>query len=281
LVLRALSKCLPGLILEIGIGLLSTAEAKKAQGPNEALTELRGIRLVFGEEPEGGMQLDGAFLKKLCGAHEFSQSEKNGHQMRFSTTFHAVVCSNADQPLPIRPVEGTHEKRVGYRMLHKFVAPGDPRIDDATIFAKEADLAETIGRDCWIPLLRLFHRLYHNVKAHGFDATESEYRIEYATDAGSHGVAFWVEQFEVYMPPAGDAGDAEAMGMEQIYNSLAPRGLDQHMTSDEFYKCGFKERLIVKIDAWRAAHGVTGRGGPRFKRPATGSKRFYGVRLRA
>merc|ERR1712185_856437 len=103
MLLTALAKCVPGLVKKINIHLFSTGESKKSSGPNEALCELQGVRLAYAEEPSHNMELDGGFLKDLCGGVEISTSRKHQHQIRYETTFHGALIYNDDMALTIKP----------------------------------------------------------------------------------------------------------------------------------------------------------------------------------
>ena len=86
----------------------------------------------------------------------------------------------------------------------------------------------------------------------------------------------WVSLFEVYTPVRGDEG----MGMKDIHDKLELLGLG--MTENDFYTSSFKALLQQKIKAYREAKGLPDQGAvPRYARPASGSHRFFGVRLAA
>jgi hypothetical protein len=272
--LHTLELALPGLVRKINISLLSTAESKKSSGPNEALAELQGLRIAYAEEPPANLVLDSGFLKDLCGGSEISTSRKNEHQIRFFTTFHVVLLSNNDTPLRIAPNgSAVREKRVGYRMMHRFARDGDPAIDDVIVFAKVDGFAQTVANDYWLSLLRALHLSYHNVLGHGFDAAPSEYRLEYPEDDDARDTAYWVALFDVVPTDASDDGKL----ISQIYTSLTSRGL--MLSEKAFYASGFKEAVMERLKAHRAANGIT-RGGPRYARSGPGSARFFGIQLR-
>ena len=54
----ALALYLPGVVRKIPIAMFSTSAKRSPEGPNEALAELRGVRLGYGEEPSTGLVLD-------------------------------------------------------------------------------------------------------------------------------------------------------------------------------------------------------------------------------
>ena len=264
----------PGLVRKINISLFSTAESKKSSGPNEALAELQGLRIAYAEEPPANLVLDGGFLKDLCGGSEISTSLKREHQIRFLTTFHAVLLSNNDTPLRIAPNgSAVREKRVGYRLMHRFVAACDPAIDDVTVFAKVDGLAQTVADGYWLSLLRALHLAYHNVLGYRFNAAPSEYRIEYPEDDDARDTAYWVALFDIVPTNSSDEG----VLISQVYHSLTSRGL--MLSETDFYTSGFKEAMIARLKAHRAANGIV-RGGPRYARNGPGSARFFGIQLR-
>ena len=277
MLLTAIAKCLPGLVKKVNISLFSTGESKKSSGPNEALCELQGVRLAYGEEPSHNIELDGGFLKDLCGGVEMSTSRKFGHQIRFETTLYPVFISNNDTALPIKPNDAaTRAKRVGWRMMNKFAPAGDASIDDVTVFPAENGLRELIANNYWIPMLRLMHMLYHQVLTRGFNKDATDYAIDFPVDEEARGMDYWVSLFEVYVPSKGEAG----VGMKDIYSLLSPKGLGV-MPENTFYASSFKNLLHQKINAFRAKERIAGSGGPRYASPRSGSMRFYGVRLPA
>ena len=275
MLLTALAKCLPGLVKKVSISLFSTTESKKSSGPNEALCELQGVRIAYAEEPSANLELDGGFLKDLCGGVELSTSKKFGHQIRFETTFYTALISNNDAALPIKPNDAaTRAKRIGWRMMNRFAPEGDESIDDATVFAAENGLRELIAKDYWISMLRLLHELYHRVLQHGFDKEATDYAIEFPADEAACGLDHWASLFEVYAPARGEGG----IGMKDVYEMLMPHGIG--MTENDFYNSGFKALMLQKIKAFRAANGLADQGVvPRLARAARGSEKFFGVRL--
>jgi len=275
MLLTALAKCLPGLVQKENISLFSTAESKKSSGPNEQLCGLQGKRLVYAEEPSHNIELDGGFLKDLCGGVEMSTSKKFGHQIRFDTTFYSALISNNDAALPIKPNDAaTRAKRVGWRMMNRFAPEGDASIDDVTVFAAENGLRELIADEYWIPMIRLLYELYHRVLRCGFDKGATEYAIDFPADEVARGIDHWVSLYEVYTPARGEDG----IGMKAIYDQLTPKGLG--MAENEFYTSSFKALLLQKVKAYRAANGLADQGVvPRLARQARGSEKFFGVRL--
>jgi hypothetical protein len=276
MLLTAIANCLPGLVKKINISLFSTGESKKSSGPNEALCELQGLRLAFAEEPPHNMELDGSFLKDLCGGVQMSTSRKNDHQIRFETTFYTVLISNNDTAQPIKPNDAaTREKRVGWRMMNKFVTKGNASIDNVTVFPAETGLRELISNDYWIPMLRLMHELYHQVLTRGFNEDATDNAIEFPVDEEARGMEFWVSLFEVYEPSRCEDG----VGMQEIYRLLSPKGLGM-MSKNTFYASSFKNLLHQKIKAFRATKGLADSGTvPRLAPPRSGSVKFFGVRL--
>mmetsp|Transcript_82832 Transcript_82832/g.165327 ORF Transcript_82832/g.165327 Transcript_82832/m.165327 type:complete len:646 (-) Transcript_82832:147-2084(-) len=271
--LTTLAKCLPGLVRKVNISLFSTAESKKSSGPNEALCELQGVRLPYAEEPSANLELDGGFLKDLCGGVEMSTSKKYGHQIRFETTFHVVLISNNDSALPIKPNDvNTRAKRVGWRMMNRFAPEGDASIDNVTVFAAENGLREEIADKYWISMLRLLHDRYHGVLQNGFNKDATEFAIEFPVDEEVRGMGHWVSKFEIYTPTRGEEG----LLISDIYAKLKENLIQ---TEQQFYVSNFKALLIQKIKAYRAANGITGNGGPRYAPPRNGPNRFFGVRL--
>jgi hypothetical protein len=253
MLLTAIAKCLPGLVKKVNISLFSTGESKKSSGPNEALCELQGVRLAYGEEPSHNIELDGGFLKDLCGGVEMSTSKKFGHQIRFETTFYSVL------------------------MMNKFAPEGDASIDDVTVFPAENGLRELIANNYWIPMLRLMHMLYHQVLTHGFNKDATDNAIDFPVDEEARGMDYWVSLFEVYVPSRGEAG----VGMKDIYSLLSPKGLGM-MPESTFYASSFKNLLHQKIKAFRATNGLPDQGTvPRLASPRSGSMKFFGVRLPA
>jgi hypothetical protein len=68
--------------------------------------------------------------------------------------------------------------------------------------------------------------------------------------------------------------------MQQIYNSLVPRGLE--MTEQQFTATTFRALLCDKIKAYCVANRLPEQGTvPRYARAASGSNKFFGVRLAA
>ena len=223
--------------------------------------------------------LDSGFLKDQCGGVEISTSLKHEHQMRFETTFHAFLISNSEGPLPIQPNDAaTRAKRVGWRLMNRFADAGDPAIDDATVYAAERGVRDLIGTRYWIPMLRVLHELYHEVMQGGdtprFDTTESEFAMEFPAATEARGIQYYVDLFEVYEPARGEDG----LGMQVIFQELK-ESHNLSMEETEFYASSFKALLVQKIEAYRAAHGIVGSGGPRFARQSLGGRKFFGVRL--
>jgi hypothetical protein len=281
MLLTALGKCLPGLVLKVNISLFTTCESKKSSGPNEALAELQGVRLAYAEEPSAGMVLDGGFLKDLCGGVEISTSKKNLHQIRFETTFHVFLVSNNEGALTIEPNEpGVRFKRVGWRMMNRFADAGDPAIDDATVFAAERGVRDLIGERYWISMLRILHQLYHDVmqgdSTPRFDLQVSEFALDFPSPPVARSMDYYVNLFEVYYPARGEEG----LGMRAIHSELVgSHGLQ--LSEDAFYNSSFKHLMIQKIKAYRAQHNIgdAQQGGPRYKRGSQGPYKFYGIRF--
>eukprot|EP00966_Prymnesium_polylepis_P117710 2721224-Prymnesium_polylepis.1 len=130
-------------------------------------------------------------------------------------------------------------------------------------------------------MLRILHELYHaRALQHGFDATETPYAMEFPPAEVARGIEHWVAMFEIYVPARGAQAVAEAVGMQQIYNSLVPRGLDT--TEQQFTATTFRALLCDKVKAYCVANGLPEQGTvPRYARAASGSNKFFGVRLAA
>ena len=279
MLLETLALVLPGLVKKTNISLFSTAESKTSSGPNEALAQLRGLRISYAEEPAAGLVLDGAFLKDLCGGVQIETSRKYEHQMRFDTTFHQVLICNNETPMKIDPYEGTAEKRFGYRMLNCFTAPDDHKIDNIHVFAREEGLREMLGRDHWVPVLRLLHEHYQQVCDHGFDKTETHYKMDFPPPEQKRGMQYYVGLYEIHEV---NRGDKSCLGMTEIYSELEGYGIGGEFTQQQFFSSSFKASMKTKIASWRAAHGISGTGGPRLALPPKGSgkEKFFGIRLR-
>ena len=281
MLLTALAKCLPGLVKSINISLFSTAEKKSSSGPNEALCELQGVRLAYAEEPSKDLVLDGGFLKDLCGGVEMSTSRKYKGQIRFETTFHPFLISNSDACLDISPNDAaTRAKRVGWRMMNTFAPPGDASIDNVTVFAADNGLRELIGNDYRISMICLLHEHYQRVLAHGFDATETDYKIDFPPPEVKRGIQYYVGLYDVYDIPR---GDATCFGMDTIYIQLSAEGIgiNNELSQQQFFSSAFKAAMVQKIKTFRAANGITGSGGPRLASPrGESTKKFFGIRLR-
>jgi hypothetical protein len=176
---------------------------------------------------------------------------------------------------------GVRSKRVGWRLMNRFVDSDDLSIDNVSVFAAERGVRDLIGERYWIPMLRIFHELYHGVMQGGdtprFDTTASDYALNFPPSTVKRGMDFYADLFEVYDPPRGSPGD---YNMEELYQELrASHRLDMH--DRDFYASSFKALLLQKIKTFRAQHGMPDsmQGGPRYKGPRSGSPRFYGVRL--
>lgn len=227
----------------------------------------------------GRLVLDGAFLKDLCGGVQIETRRVYEHQIHFDTTFHFVLISNNDLPLDINPREGTLEKRFGYRMLNRFAAPGDPSIDNCHVFPREEGLREQIGRDFCFSMLRLLHEYYQQVLEHGFDTTETVYKMEFPPPEEKRGIQYYVDLYEVHEVAR---GDKSCLGMQEIYSELESYGIRGEFTQQQFFSSCFKASMKTKIETWRAAHGISGTGGPRLaKAPGgTGKEKIFGINLR-
>eukprot|EP00966_Prymnesium_polylepis_P161115 3723254-Prymnesium_polylepis.1 len=94
----------------------------------------------------------------------------------------------------------TRKKRAGYRIMNTFADEGDQDIDNVTVFAAENGVRDLIGKDYFIPMLRLQHELYQGVLRNGFDKTATEFAIEFPPPAEEVGIDHWVSLFEIYNP---------------------------------------------------------------------------------
>ena len=100
-------------------------------------------------------------------------------------------------------------------------------------------------------MTRLFAGLYAEVKRRDFDDSDTAYAIDYpAKEEDAQDLGRWTEHFEVHTPRRGELG----FGMQEIYNSLVPRGLA--VSSATFFGSSFKATLQTKIIAYRAQHGL-------------------------
>ena len=191
----------------------------------------------------------------MCGGVNISTSRKHLHQIRFATTFHAFLISNSvDTPLTIQPNDAAvRAKRVGYRMMSRFADAGDPAIDDATVFAAERGVRDLIADRYWIAMLRIFHRLYHEVMQGSdtptFDTTDTPFKMDFPTASAVRDMNYYADLFEAYDPPRGHPGD---YNMESFHRELTTsHGLV--IDQQTFYQSSFKALMLQKINAFKAA----------------------------
>jgi hypothetical protein len=275
----ALAQCLPGVVKKIPIAMFSTSAKRSPEGPNEALAELQGVRLGYGEEPSTRLQLDGGYLKDCCGGDIISCSRKNEHQIRFRSTMYPVLISNNDTELEITPNdEATRKKRLGWLMMQKFTND-EAEVDEANgIFLAVNGFRDIIATDYFVATLRLLHDLYVNIPRNPggkpiFNSTATEYHITYSPpEVGPKGMQYWVDQYECFHPASG-AG----LGMKDIYDELLNRGFNE-LTQQQFFNSTFKQFMKRKISTYCTAKGLDPTV---YTSPRLGSRdnKFKGIRL--
>lgn len=275
----ALALYLPGVVRKIPIAMFSTSAKRSPEGPNEALAELRGVRLGYGEEPSTGLVLDGGYLKDCCGGDDISCSKKGEHQIHFRSTMIPLIISNNETPLEITPNdEATRKKRLGWRMMQKFT-DGDDEVDEANgIFLAVNGFRDLIAKDYFAVTLRLLHQFYISIPRNSggkpiFNSTQTDYRVTYPLpEGGPKGMDYWVGMYECFHPASG-AG----LGMKDIYDELRLRGFTE-LTQQEFFESTFKCLMKRKISTYCTAKELDPTV---YTSPRLGSrdKKFKGIRL--